>query len=66
MQRRRPSRRTKSSRDAASILGVAGGRPEGAKFSYPQTLEKARNGEGISFSLLAPNRAGVSIARFQL
>jgi hypothetical protein len=34
---------------SASFAGNRrGGRCEAAKFSYPQTLEKARNGEGIS------------------
>jgi hypothetical protein len=66
MQRRRPFRRTKRSRrEAASILGVVCGKSAGrwtraAKFSYPQTIEKARNGEGIwLLPLFAPAQAGV-------
>jgi len=66
MQRPRPFRRTKRSRrEAASILGVvsrksAGRRTRAAKFSYPQTIEKAGNGEGIwLLPLFAPARAGV-------
>jgi hypothetical protein len=47
-------------RSSASFAGNrrAGGCGE-AKFSYPQTLEKAQNRERISLSLLAPARAGV-------
>jgi hypothetical protein len=58
-----PGQRSRS--NPASILGVVRGksaapRMRAAKFSYPQTLENAGNGEGISpLSLLAPTRAGV-------
>jgi hypothetical protein len=49
----RPPRRTETSSKAAPVLGAvrrksAPRRRRGAKFSYPQPLEKARNGEGIS------------------